>query len=229
VACAVGRRPTSTSITYDVLNHQRKSEIASLGLGIRTCTLCFFCNPSCTTDSYENGGSVFLEEMPDDVPMAPAGGGNGNPRAQWENAMLAKMGSVEQKIVAVSNNQTGHHAMMDRRLRILEANTSRIAIQPVVRTVYGGGNGGSEARPPAATLGKPRDLYQLWNEYEFGLGGRKPARQFTAVERGAVKCSYSRRKIVWDAIDRMVRSGATAQVAIDRIYGVYGRLNVSAI
>jgi len=70
---------------------------------------------------------------------------------------------------------------------------------------------------------------QLWNEYEFGLGGRKPARQFTAVERGAVKFSYSRRKTAWDAIDRMVRSGATAQVAIDRIYGVYGRLNVSLL
>ena len=49
------------------------------------------------------------------------------------------------------------------------------------------------------------------------------------MERGAVKFSHSRRKIAWDAIDRMVRSGATAQVAIDRIHGVHGRLNVSAM
>ena len=63
-----------------------------------------------------------------------------------------------------------------------------------------------------STLGRPRDLHQLRNEHEFGLGGRKPGRQFTPVERGAVKFSYSRRKIAWDAIDRMVRSGATAQV-----------------
>lgn len=63
-------------------------------------------------------------------------------------------------------------------------------------------------------MAKPRDLYQLWQEYEFGIGGRKPARQFTSVERGAVKFTYSRRKITtWDAIDRMVRSGVTAQVA----------------
>ena len=69
----------------------------------------------------------------------------------------------------------------------------------------------------------------LWHEYEFGIGGRKPARQFTSVERGRVKFKYSRRKIIWNAIDRMVRSGSTAQVAIDNIYEVYGRLNVSAM
>ena len=178
---------------------------------------------------YESGGQVFIEEIPNDVQMAPPGGAGGNVRSQWETAMLAKVACLEQRMVVVQNNQTSHHAMVDRRLRNLEANTSRIALQPVARPIHGGGGGGGEARAPAATLAKPRDLYQLWQEYEFGIGGRKPARQFTSVERGAVKFTYSRRKIIWDAIDRMVRSGVTAQVAIDRIYGVYGRLNVSAM
>jgi hypothetical protein len=69
----------------------------------------------------------------------------------------------------------------------------------------------------------PRNLHTLWQEYEFGFGGRKPAKDFTAEERGRVKYSYHRRKVVWDKIAELVRAGHTAQVAIDRIYQVYGQ------
>ncbi len=68
----------------------------------------------------------------------------------------------------------------------------------------------------------PRSRYILWQEYEVGIGGRKPARLFTPAERGKVKYSYHRRKVVWDVIASLVRAGDTAQVAIDRIYEVYG-------
>jgi len=38
---------------------------------------------------------------------------------------------------------------------------------------------------PAASLSPlPRTLHALWHEFEFGIGGRKPARDFTASERG---------------------------------------------
>ena len=91
-----------------------------------------------------------------------------------------------------------------------------------------GGGSDSTVLPFSATLSPhPRDLYTLWQEYEFGIGGRKPARQFTMGERAKVKFTYCRRKIVWDVIDRLVRSGYTAQVAIDKIYEVYGRVSVS--
>jgi hypothetical protein len=65
--------------------------------------------------------------------------------------------------------------------------------------------------------------------YEFGIGGRKPARQFTTHERGQVKFKYCRRKVVWDSIDRMVRAGFTAQVAVDKIYEAYGQITVTQI
>jgi hypothetical protein len=42
----------------------------------------------------------------------------------------------------------------------------------------------------------PRNLHTLWQEYEFGFGGRKPAKDFMAEERGRVKYSYHRRKVV---------------------------------
>jgi hypothetical protein len=42
-----------------------------------------------------------------------------------------------------------------------------------------------------------------------------------------VKFKYSRRKIVWECIHRLIRSNFTADTAIDKIYEVYGQ-NTSA-
>uniref|UniRef100_A0A7S4N0Q2 Transcription activator GCR1-like domain-containing protein n=1 Tax=Odontella aurita TaxID=265563 RepID=A0A7S4N0Q2_9STRA len=77
----------------------------------------------------------------------------------------------------------------------------------------------------AATLSsRPLDLRTLWEEYEVGINGRKPARHFTSAERGQCKHVYSRRKIGWGAIDRMVRTERwTAEGAIEEIYRVYGQ------
>ncbi|EEY64813.1 uncharacterized protein PITG_15602 [Phytophthora infestans T30-4] len=77
---------------------------------------------------------------------------------------------------------------------------------------------------------RPKDLYELWEEYQFGLSGLKPAKDFTAADRGANKFAYSRRKVFWDAVATFVRSGFTSDVAIDRNYAAYGRqLSVTRI
>ena len=77
--------------------------------------------------------------------------------------------------------------------------------------------------PFASTLcSKPRDLYQLWEEYEFGIGGRKPASKFSTRERGRVKYKYHRRKVVWDKIKEMIRRGHSNHTAIDELYRTYG-------
>ena len=57
----------------------------------------------------------------------------------------------------------------------------------------------------------------------FGIGNRKPARLFTSRERGRCKHTYNRRKIAWNKISELIRAGHTVQVAIDKIYDVYGR------
>ena len=76
----------------------------------------------------------------------------------------------------------------------------------------------------------PRDLFTLWGEYEHGIGGRKPAKDFTHVERGAVKQKYYRRKVLWDCIQKHVDAGWTAAAACDLVYQVYGRgLSVTRI
>jgi hypothetical protein len=87
-----------------------------------------------------------------------------------------------------------------------------------------GAAGGNADLPYASTLSdRPANLYVLWQEYQHGIDRRKPAKDFTSHERGASKHHYTRRKVVWDQISELVRAGDTWQVAIDRIYAVYGR------
>jgi hypothetical protein len=76
----------------------------------------------------------------------------------------------------------------------------------------------------------PRTIFDLWTEYQTGLGGRKAAKDFTFKERGKCKFKYCRRKVVWDCIVRHVNAGHLAAVAIDKIYQCYGHSsNVSYI
>ena len=38
---------------------------------------------------------------------------------------------------------------------------------------------------------KPQNLFELWQEYEHGIGGRKPAKNFSQFKRGQVKTIYT--------------------------------------
>jgi hypothetical protein len=76
---------------------------------------------------------------------------------------------------------------------------------------------------PEATLSPtPCTLYALWEEWQNRISGRKPARLFSAQERGRSKHKYARQKHVWDLIASHVRAGIDAHVAIDCIYAAYG-------
>jgi hypothetical protein len=121
-----------------------------------------------------------------------------------------------------------------RYMMAMNANIKRIAMQPITRqyvrpaspSVPQGTEGGRAAvlRPQGAKLSKyPKTLYVLWQEYEFGLEGNKPAKMYTPAERGANKCSYCRRKVFWDAIETLMQRGASSDVAIDTVYQRYGR------
>ena len=56
----------------------------------------------------------------------------------------------------------------------------------------------------------------------MALVEEKPAKQFSQRERGQVKHTYSLRNNFWELMVGLVRSGHTSEVAIDRIYAVYG-------
>jgi hypothetical protein len=153
-------------------------------------------------------------------------------------AARRQMGSTREELLALHSQNAGlrreieelrtQQSLLAQRMEgnftRLNRNIRRIAVQPAQRVramnVENENNNGDNY---VSTLSPtPRTLYILWQEYEFGIGGRKPARLFTPAERGKVKYSYHRRKVVWDVIASLVRAGDTAQVAIDRIYEVYG-------
>ncbi len=69
----------------------------------------------------------------------------------------------------------------------------------------------------------PKDLYFVWKEWEFGVNGVKPARDFTSMERGANKFTYCQCKVFWDAVIRMILHGFILDSVIDRNYLVYGQ------
>ena len=128
--------------------------------------------------------------------------------------------------------QSNFHQAIERHFSRLQANVRRLVIAPARRREQEPTSEGDSApnAPADHVVGAnavlsplPRSLYDLWNEYQFGIGGRKPAKDFTPNERGRVKHNYARRKVVWEKVDELVRRGYTAEVAIDRIYNVYGR------
>ncbi len=125
--------------------------------------------------------------------------------------------------IELSQMKTAMHKKLDR----VHTSINRIAARPAVERVHGHIPEGAQVEPrsePRSILSKrPRDLYELWNEYEVGVPGCKPARQFTASERGSCKWMYSFRLNFWTKIETMIRSGYTSDTAIDAVYAAYGR------
>jgi len=132
---------------------------------------------------------------------------------------------------------TGLKISMERNFGIVNGNVRRFAMRPtrnltVLATAatnqqnQGGvaaqHAGGDRAMMLATLMPTPRSLHNLWQEYEFGVGGRKAAKLFSYSERGRSKHKFHRRKIVWDLVSGLVRQGHTADSGIDRIYAVYG-------
>jgi len=153
-----------------------------------------------------------------------------------------KLDDLERNIIELKNSHEHNFQAMDERLERMERSIKRLMMMPFrmqaqpsitePNTVMNEGltnpvatRNPSVARPSfeSSLVANPRDLYVLWQEYEFGVGGRKAAKLFTRSERGKVKFKYSRRKIVWECIHRLIRSNYTADTAIDKIYEVYGR------
>lgn len=86
----------------------------------------------------------------------------------------------------------------------MNANIKRIGLSPV--------------GPIQSTAGTRSTVaHELWDEYTSGIDGRKPAHEFTAVEREKVKYKFYKREKVWNLVSSLTRSGLTYTVAIERI------------
>jgi hypothetical protein len=60
-------------------------------------------------------------------------------------------------------------------------------------------------------------------DWEVGIGGLKPAKYFTPIEKGAYKATYCCMIALWDQILKMVNRGYAIHIALDKIYECYGQ------
>ena len=79
-----------------------------------------------------------------------------------------------------------------------------------------------------ATLCKSPKLFSvLWTEWIEGIGGRIPASQFSSLQRGRVKTTYSQRKPFWMCMERLIDNGFTAQASLRKIMQAYPTGNLT--
>jgi hypothetical protein len=149
-----------------------------------------------------------------------AGGGEGG--QDVTDNVCSQIFHLQQIVGDMRNEENSLFSDQQRHINTLNANVKRIALVPGLR-------GGAAKRPRTANEDRrvalstcPRDLWVLWREWEQGLGEGKMAKAFTHAERGANKFSFSRQKVFWDMVEDMVKRGNTLDIAIDRIYWVYG-------
>jgi Transcriptional activator of glycolytic enzymes len=159
-------------------------------------------------------------------------------------AVQSLASQIRRELQELRSNQMADRVETRKGFTMVNTNIRRIALQPGLRGPVGtvaqggtrarGGNDDDMAVDAVATLNgvgaapatlspTPRNVYELWQEYQVGIGGRKAARLFTSRERGGnTKYKYHRRLVIWRIISGLVRGGMTADAAIDSIYAIYG-------
>jgi hypothetical protein len=169
---------------------------------------------------------------------------NNNRRQQHNdnaiNALFVQNQQLKQQLLTHQDETTNSINTLKvdvmKKLNIINNNIHRIAIQPprmatpqqqatnIISAAQAEGEAEVFRRQQLAVLSPhPRNLHELWAEYNFGIGGRKAAKEFTAEERGKNKYKYCRRKNFWDLVALHVRAGSEAAEIIDRVYDCYGR------
>ncbi|ETN12610.1 hypothetical protein PPTG_08711 [Phytophthora nicotianae INRA-310] len=140
-------------------------------------------------------------------------------------AMHSQFFGVKRYIGEVMSEVMHLRTEIQRELHTIKASVNKIAVQPVIRQILGSrvdATGERELNPPRiqrATVKlskRPKDLFELWHEYEFGYAGVKPARDFTSVKRSANKFAHSRRKVFWDELLDLHKQGSQVTLLLTR-------------
>ena len=82
-------------------------------------------------------------------------------------------------------------------------------------------------------IDKPRSLYELWEEYWFGIGDNKAAKDFTTDDRNGLgkpfANKYSRRNRIWRIQHYLINCGLDIHAANRRIKDVYGTDRITSL
>eukprot|EP00536_Pseudo-nitzschia_multiseries_P000043 jgi/Psemu1/62444/estExt_Genemark1.C_20149 len=159
---------------------------------------------------------------------------------QWKNVIYTKMCTTRNHVAELRNHnlaEMAEMAEMKRQMKLLYQICQGLAMAPA-HQIGGGGTRGRgpaimdaapglpEGQQPANLYSTPRTIQVLWDEYQNGIGGKKPAPKFTAAERGACKFRYSNMKVVWGCMERLLNQGNDVNTAINKIKHAYGKSTV---
>ena len=160
------------------------------------------------------GGDAQPTAGGDDVTMSGARTLGGNQMRNYMLQLQSGILSLRRENIELRNEMERLHQGMERGFATINGNIKRVAMQPARRLattavgidlLAGAATGTVGAAMvlapdlammnPPSLMPNPKSLFDLWDEYLNGVGGRKPARLFSQTERGRVKYKYTRRRL----------------------------------
>lgn len=167
---------------------------------------------------------------------------------QQATALMSQQLAMQGRIEDVNANLSKELSLIRSDIKRLHSSVKRLTDIPFAPQIIrqqaqairnGVGNAAAQQTNAQATYTasttayltkNPRSLSILWEEFEFGVDGSKPAKEFTAGERGACKTKYCRRKVFWDGMQSLIDRRWSVDDAIQRVQAFYGStLSVSDI
>jgi hypothetical protein len=121
-------------------------------------------------------------------------------------------------------------SLLNKNLNRISIPTSRMATpqQQIDNTTTAALNK-TEATTTVKLGGNPGSLHELRHEFQFGVGDRKAAKDFSKSEGGGInKFKYCIRKVFWDIFIIHFAAGYKANVAIEKkIRGGHPNLQIN--
>ena len=136
------------------------------------------------------------------------------------HSMNQQLSHLEEKVEASHGDIKQE---LQQQLSHINRNVSRIQLLAPTQRAPGNANATGPIRSTPAQLGKPKCMHSLWVECTHGIGGNKPAKDFTPSERGKAKQKCCRRRVFWDIASTLVNAGHGAPAAVDKVWNHHGR------
>ncbi len=174
--------------------------------GDQGCVYMVFDKQQAAVGTVEHGGAGIL-----------GGSGAAGVSAQLLS-LQAAASQIRRELQELQTNQMADRVLFTKHFTVVNGNLRRINLRPGVRgrrrTTPGNDDDIAAAALQAiAGRGAPpslspnlKNLFELWDKYQVGIGGRKAARLFSRAERGGkVKHKYGRRLVIWTMVCGLVR------------------------
>ena len=137
----------------------------------------------------------------------------------------AQLTSIQAQLTQLAHTQTSSLSTMKDAIAV---NSRRVhsLVRNIDKVLYyrrednfeseSGASADNDLMPRIPTIG------MLWQEFQTGIGSNKAAKSFTSYDRGKNRYVYSRRKVFWDLMVKLIEEGYSATSALANIDVVYG-------